>query len=80
MLAIAILPMLKISGMQLFRSESSDKSDKIFPRVQQISKAIGVYIFLTVICFCCFYYFDMSVFDAFVHALYYSFYWWFLIT
>ncbi len=70
MLAIAILPMLKIGGMQLFRSESSDKSDKIFPRVQQISKAIGIiYLFLTVICFSCFYYFDMSFFDAFVHAL-----------
>jgi trk system potassium uptake protein TrkH len=70
MLAIAILPLLKIGGMQLFRSESSDRSDKIFPRVQQISKAIGViYLFLTIICFSVFYYFDMSFFDAFVHAL-----------
>ncbi|MBT4988978.1 MAG: TrkH family potassium uptake protein [Rickettsiales bacterium] len=69
MLAIAILPMLKIGGMQLFRSESSDKSDKIFPRVQQISKAIGaIYIMLTIICFILYMIFDMTFFDAIVHS------------
>ncbi|MBT4921767.1 MAG: TrkH family potassium uptake protein [Rickettsiales bacterium] len=69
MLAIAILPILKIGGMQLFRSESSDKSDKVFPRAQQISKAIGaIYLGLTVICFFLYWYFDMSVFDAVVHS------------
>ncbi|MBL6785417.1 MAG: TrkH family potassium uptake protein [Rickettsiales bacterium] len=70
MLAIAILPMLKIGGMQLFRSESSDKSDKIFPRVQQISKAIGIiYLCLTISCFSLYLLFDMTFFDAVVHAL-----------
>ena len=69
-LAIAILPMLRIGGMQLFRTESSDKSDKIFPRAQQISKAIGfIYISLTIICFCIYVIFDMSLFDAIIHAL-----------
>ena len=39
-MAVAVLPFLRIGGMQLFRTESSDRSEKILPRVQQISVAI----------------------------------------
>ena len=36
-MAIAILPMLRVGGMQLFRTESSDRSEKAMPRVAQVA-------------------------------------------
>lgn len=69
-LAMAVLPMLKIGGMQLFRTESSDKSDKILPRAAQISGAIGgIYIFVTVLCMICLMIVGVDMFDALCHAL-----------
>ena len=38
--AIAILPMLRIGGMQLFRAESSDQSERVLPRTAQLAGAI----------------------------------------
>ncbi len=45
-MAVAVLPFLRIGGMQLFRAESSEKSEKTLPRMSQISLAITVYYFL----------------------------------
>ncbi|MDF3076001.1 MAG: trkH 1 [Alphaproteobacteria bacterium] len=44
-MAVAVLPFLRIGGMQLFRAESSEKSEKTLPRMSQISAAITVYYF-----------------------------------
>jgi trk system potassium uptake protein len=69
-MALAILPMLKIGGMQLFRTESSDKSEKILPRMPQIATAISVVIFcLTALCSWCYWLAGMSGFDAICHAM-----------
>lgn len=69
-LAMAVLPMLKIGGMQLFRTESSDKSEKILPRARQISGMIGgIYVVLTFICFIALWFGGMETFDAICHAL-----------
>ncbi|NQV44788.1 MAG: potassium transporter TrkH, partial [Rhodospirillales bacterium] len=47
-MAIAILPLLRVGGMQLFRMESSDQSDKALPRAAQVASVIGViYVLLT---------------------------------
>lgn len=68
--AIAILPMLKIGGMQLFRTESSDKYDKIMPQSANIAIAISlVYIALTITCTIILWGAGMSVFDAVAHAM-----------
>ncbi|PIR37191.1 MAG: potassium transporter TrkH [Alphaproteobacteria bacterium CG11_big_fil_rev_8_21_14_0_20_39_49] len=68
--ALAVLPMLNIGGMQLFRTESSDKTEKILPRTAQISIAIGsVYLLLTVICYIMLIWAGMSHFDAINHAM-----------
>jgi len=68
--ALAVLPMLNIGGMQLFRTESSDKSEKILPRTTQISFAIGsVYLLLTVICCIMLIWVGMGQFDAINHAM-----------
>lgn len=67
--AIAVLPMLRIGGMQIFRSESSEK-EKILPRAAQISKAIAsVYGLFTLICAIVYWMCGMSGFDAICHAM-----------
>jgi trk system potassium uptake protein len=67
--AIAILPMLRIGGMQLFRSESSEK-EKILPRAAQIANAIAaVYLIMTLIYTIVYWLLGMSGFDAICHAM-----------
>lgn len=49
--AIAILPTLRVGGMQLLRAESSDRSEKVFPAAKQIAGSIfGVYVALNIAC------------------------------
>lgn len=68
--AIILLPFLRIGGMQLFQTESSDKSDKIMPKsVDVIASLFIVYTGLTVMCGITFYVLGMSFFDALNHAM-----------
>ena len=68
-LAIVILPFLKIGGMQLFRLESSDRSEKSLPRVRGIATAVGqIYLTLTLACFITYWALGMTPFDALNHA------------
>lgn len=68
-IAIVILPFLKIGGMQLFRLESSDRSEKSMPRVRGVATAVGqIYLVLTLACFITFWALGMSSFDALNHA------------
>lgn len=69
-MAIAILPMLRVGGMQLFRMESSDQSEKALPRATQIAAAIGsIYLVLTAIWAAGYWFAGMSGFDAVAHAM-----------
>lgn len=68
--AMAIWPMLGIGGMQLFRLESSEKSEKALPRAGQIAGALGgIYLVLTFACFLAYMASDMTAFDAICHAM-----------
>ncbi|MCS6779904.1 MAG: TrkH family potassium uptake protein [Geminicoccaceae bacterium] len=68
--AVAILPVLSVGGMQLFRSESSDRSEKVLPRSAQIASAIGwLYVSLTLACLLVYWSLGMSMFDAAAHAM-----------
>ncbi|MCB1489249.1 MAG: TrkH family potassium uptake protein, partial [Bauldia sp.] len=68
--AIVILPFLKIGGMQLFRLEFSDRSDKRLPRARSIALAVAeIYVGLTVLCFLSYLVLGMNSFDALNHAL-----------
>ncbi|MGP9822199.1 TrkH family potassium uptake protein [Salinarimonas sp. NSM] len=68
--AIAILPALGVGGMQLFRTESSDRSEKVLPRMRDIAAAIGgVYLTITVACALCYWAAEMTMFEAVAHAL-----------
>lgn len=69
-LALAILPMLRIGGMQLFKTESSDTNEKTLPRTTQIAGAIAqVFVALMLLCTFCYWLAGMSGFDAINHAM-----------
>lgn len=70
--AVAILPMLKIGGMQLFRAESTgpQKDNKLTPRIADTAKALWmVYLGLNLLCALAYWIGGMSFFDAVCHAL-----------
>ncbi len=69
--AVAILPMLGIGGMQLYRAEipGPSKDSKLTPRITETAKALfSVYMLLTVACALAYYVAGMSGFDAICHA------------
>jgi trk system potassium uptake protein TrkH len=69
-MAIAILPFLRIGGMQLFKTESSDKSEKVLPRPGQVAAATAqIFLGLTLVCAVAYMLAGMSGFDAVNHAL-----------
>ena len=69
-IAISILPILKVGGMQLFHTETSDTSEKVLPRAAQIANAIAaIYLSLTVICAIFLWYFGMPIFDSIAHSM-----------
>ncbi len=64
-MAMTILPALKIGGMQLFRSEFSDRSEKYFPRVSQIASAIlSTYLLISALCGVAYWLAGMTPFEA----------------
>lgn len=68
--AIAILPMLQIGGMQLFRLESSDTSEKILPRATQIAGSITMlYVGFSTLCLLSYWAAGMTFFEALCHAM-----------
>ncbi|MEO1473248.1 MAG: TrkH family potassium uptake protein [Pseudomonadota bacterium] len=68
--AIAILPTLRVGGMQLFQIESTDVSGKFLPRVTEIATQTGfVYLFLTALCAILYNFNGMEPFDAIAHAM-----------
>jgi trk system potassium uptake protein TrkH len=71
-LAVAIMPMLKVGGMQLFRAESTgpQKDSKLTPRIAGTARALWlVYAGLTAACALAFWVGGMSGFDAVCHAM-----------
>ena len=69
-MGIAVLPFLRVGGMQLFRAESSDRSDKVVPRASDLALALGwIYMTLTVACAIALSIAGMSIFDAICHAM-----------
>ena len=69
-MAIAVLPMLRIGGMQIFKLESSDTSEKILPRAQAIvGSIVALYVGLTAICAFSYWYFGMPFAHAVAHSM-----------
>ncbi len=70
-LAVAILPMLGVGGMQLYRAETPGpmKDDKLTPRITETAKALWyIYLGLTIVCALAYWLAGMSLFDAIGHS------------
>jgi len=70
-LAVAILPMLKVGGMEVYKAETTGpvKESRLTPRIAETAKALWlIYIALTVICAAAFWAAGMSLFEAVTHS------------
>lgn len=70
-IAVAILPMLGIGGMQLYRAETPGpmKDQKLTPKITETAKALFlIYLLLTVTCSLAYWLAGMSGFDAICHS------------
>ena len=70
-LAVAVLPLLGVGGMQLYKAETPGplKDSKLTPRITQTAKALWfVYLTMTITCAILYKYFGMNWFDAICHS------------
>ena len=70
-IAVAIMPMLGVGGMQLYRAETPGpiKDAKLTPRIASTAKALfAIYLVLTVVCGLAYWLAGMTVFDAISHS------------
>ena len=69
-MAITLMPLMNVGGMQLFKISSNDKAEKILPKSKEISlRLILVYSFLTFVCAVFYNFFGMNFFDSLTHAM-----------
>jgi len=70
-LAVAILPLLGVGGMQLYRAETPGpmKDNKLTPRITETAKALWyIYLGLTILCAIAYWIVGMTPFDAIAHS------------
>jgi trk system potassium uptake protein TrkH len=68
-IALIILPFLRIGGMQLFHLEGDDPYDKFLPKISSvISKIISIYLLLTLVLVFLYFYNGMTFFDSLAHG------------
>lgn len=70
-IAVAIMPMLGIGGMQLYRAETPGpmKDTKLTPRITETAKALwNIYLSLTLACAAAYWFAGMNLFDAIGHS------------
>lgn len=70
-LAVAVLPMLGIGGMQLYKAETPGpvKDNKLTPRITETAKALWyIYLTLTLVCALAYWFSGMNLFDAVSHS------------
>tara|TARA_B100001996_G_scaffold382883_1_gene376123 strand:+ start:90 stop:1538 length:1449 start_codon:yes stop_codon:yes gene_type:complete len=69
-MAITVLPLLKVGGMQLFKMESSDNTEKILPKTIEVASIIiTTYLILTFLCAFFYWVFGMQIFDSITHSM-----------
>ena len=70
-LAVAVLPLLGVGGMQLYKAETPGplKSSKLTPRITETAQALWyVYLTMTFVCAILYYFSGMTAFDSICHA------------
>ena len=69
-MAVSVLPLLQVGGMQLFKAEAFETPEKILPRATQISGSITlVFVTFTAVCMIAYMFAGMGALDATVHAM-----------
>tara|TARA_B100000686_G_scaffold307591_1_gene347938 strand:+ start:678 stop:1814 length:1137 start_codon:yes stop_codon:yes gene_type:complete len=69
-MAITILPLLGIGGMQLFKMEGNETTEKILPKTRELTLVLSIiYIALTFFCGISYWYAGMNFFDSTAHAM-----------
>ncbi|MGA1112656.1 MAG: TrkH family potassium uptake protein [Candidatus Pelagibacter sp.] len=69
-MAITLMPIMNVGGMQLFKISSNDSSEKILPKSKEIAlRLIYIYSSLTILCALTYWIFGMSIFDSLTHSM-----------
>ena len=69
-MAITLMPIMNVGGMQLFKISSNDTSEKILPKSKEISlRLIYIYSSLTILCALTYWIFGMNIFDSLTHSM-----------
>ena len=67
-MATTVLPLLKVGGMQLFKTDSSG-TEKILPKTIEVATTIiSIYLVLTILCGSIYWFQGMNIFDSFAHS------------
>ena len=69
-MAITLMPIMNVGGMQLFKISSNDSSEKILPKSKEIAlRLIYIYSALTAVCAVSYWIFGMGKFDSLTHSM-----------
>ena len=69
-MAITLMPIMNVGGMQLFKISNNDSSEKILPKSKEIAlRLIYIYTSLTFLCGLTYYFFGMNIFDSLTHSM-----------
>ena len=69
-MAITLMPIMNVGGMQLFKISNNDSSEKILPKSKEIAlRLIYIYSFLTFLCALSYKVLGMNIFDSLTHSM-----------
>ena len=69
-MAITLMPIMNVGGMQLFKISNTDSSEKILPKSKEIAmRLIYIYTGLTVLCAISYKILGMNIFDSLIHSM-----------
>ena len=69
-MAITLMPIMNVGGMQLFKISNNDSSEKILPKSKEIAlRLIYIYSFLTILCALSYKILGMNYFDSLTHSM-----------
>ena len=69
-MAITLMPIMNVGGMQLFKISSGDTTEKILPKTKELSfRLVIIYLSLTILCLISYKIFGMSFFDSITHSM-----------
>ena len=69
-MAITLMPIMNVGGMQLFKISNNDSSEKILPKSKEIAlRLIYIYSGLTTLCACSYKILGMNTFDSITHSM-----------